>query len=51
MEKGHGMNNLVGMLKPIDNIIIVIASFPERAFLRILDITTTMYKIRINNQL
>ncbi len=51
MENGHCMNKLVTKLNPIDSKIIVTASFPERAFLRILDITTTMYKIRINNQL
>lgn len=51
IENGQGMNKFVTMLNPIDNKIIVIASFPERAFLRILDIITAMYKIRINNQL
>jgi hypothetical protein len=48
------MNNLVGMLNPIDSRIIVIASFPERAFLFILQIATAInrpiYNMKLNGR-
>jgi len=40
------MNKLVTKLNPIDSKIIVIASFPERAFLLILQIATAISKIK-----
>jgi hypothetical protein len=46
MENGQGMNKLVTKLNPIDSKIIVIASFPERAFLLILQIATAISKIK-----
>ena len=46
MENGQGMNKLVTKLNPIDSKIIVIASFPERAFLLILQIATVTSKIK-----
>jgi hypothetical protein len=46
MENGQGMNKLVIKLNPIDSKIIVIASFPERAFLLILQIATAISKIK-----
>jgi len=51
MEYGHGMNNSVGNLNPIDSKIIVIASFPERAFLFILQIATAINKPEYNTKL
>ena len=51
MEYGHGMNNLVGMLNPIDSRIIVIASFPERAFLFILQMATAINRLIYNTKL
>jgi len=44
-ENGHGINEPVTKLNPIDNKIIKIASFPERAFLLILQIATAINKI------
>jgi len=46
MENGHAISKLVTKLNPIDSKIIVIASFPERAFLLILQIATTISKIK-----
>lgn len=46
MENGHGISKLVTKLNPIDSKIIVTASFPERAFLLILQIATAISKIR-----
>jgi hypothetical protein len=46
MENGHGISKLVTKLNPIDSKIIVIASFPERAFLLILQIATAISKIK-----
>lgn len=46
MENGHGISKLVTKLNPIDSKIIVIASFPERFFLLILQIATAISKIK-----
>ena len=51
MEYGNGMNNLVGMLNPIDSRIIVIASLPERAFLFILQMATAINRPIYNTKL
>ena len=45
MENGHGISKLVTKLNPLDSKIIWIASFPERAFLLILQIATAISKI------
>ena len=46
MENGHGISKLVTKLNPLDSKIIVIGSFPERAFLLILQIATAISKIK-----
>lgn len=42
MEYGQGTNKLITKLIPMDSKIIVIASFPETAFLLILQIATAI---------
>ena len=51
MENCHGMNKLVTKVNPIDSKIIVMASFPERAFLVILQIATAINKPKYNMKL
>lgn len=51
VENGQGMNKPVTMLNPIDNKIIEIASFPERAFLLILQIATAINRTKYNMKL
>ena len=46
VENGQGMNKPVIMLNPIDIKIIEIASFAERAFLLIRQITTPINKMK-----
>lgn len=46
MENGCGISKLGIKLNPIDSKIIVVASFPERAFLVILQIATAISKIK-----
>ena len=45
------MNKLVTKVNPIDSKIIVMASFPERAFLVILQIATAINKPKYNMKL
>lgn len=51
VENGQGMNKPVTRLNPIDNKIIEIASFPERAFLLILQIATAINRTKYNMKL
>jgi hypothetical protein len=51
MEYGQGTNKLVTKLIPIDSKIIVIASFPERAFLLILQIATATNRPKYSRKL
>ena len=45
------MNNLVGKLSPTDSKIIIVASFPERAFLFTLQTATAISKPKYNTKL
>ena len=51
MEYGQGTNKLATKLIPIDSKIIVIASFPERAFLLILQIATAINRPKYSRKL